>query len=109
MIWVLIQSGLVLSIVTSSSATQPAAEAIGLQLKFKQEVTKQQGRTVLVILDNLDSLAGEAAVAVLAEVRSFMDFEKSRCIFLVPLDREALERHLRRSIGWRHAIGARLP
>lgn len=99
LIWILVQSGLVLSVVTSSTSMQPAAEAIGLQLKFKDEVTKHQDRKVVIILDNLDRLTGEAAVATLAEVRSFMDFEKSRCVFLVPLDREALERHLRQTMG----------
>jgi KAP family P-loop domain len=57
LIWVLIQSGLVLSVVTSSSSTQPAAEAIGLQLKFKDEVTKHQDRKVLVILCSIRSSA----------------------------------------------------
>lgn len=99
LIWTLIQSGLVFSVVTSSSSMQPVAEKIGLQLKFKEEVTKYQDRKVLVILDNLDRLTGDTAVEALAEIRSFVEFDKSRCLFLVPLDRDALERHLRRTMG----------
>jgi hypothetical protein len=99
LIWTLIQSGLVFSVVTSSSSLQPVAEKIGLQLKFKEEVTRNQDRKVLVILDNLDRLTGDTAVEALAEIRSFMEFDKSRCIFLIPLDREALERHLRWTMG----------
>jgi KAP family P-loop domain len=99
LIWILIQSGLVLSVVTSSSSLQPVAEKVGLRLKFKEEVTKHQDRKVLVILDNLDRLTGDTAVEALAEIRSFVEFDKSRCVFLVPLDREALERHLRRTMG----------
>lgn len=99
LIWVLIQSGLVLSVVTSSSSLQPVAEKVGLQLTFKEEVTKHKHLTVLVILDNLDRLTGVTAVEALGEIRSFVEFDKSRCIFLVPLDREALERHLRLTMG----------
>lgn len=99
LIWLVIQSGLVFSVVTSSGSLQPVAEKIGLQLKFKDVVTSNQNRKVLVILDNLDRLTGDTAVEALAEIRSFVEFDKSRCVFLVPLDREALERHLRRTMG----------
>ena len=99
LIWLVIQSGLVFSVVTSSGSLQPVAEKVGLQLKFKEVVTSHQDRKVLVILDNLDRLTGDTAVEALAEIRSFVEFDKSRCLFLVPLDREALERHLRRTMG----------
>jgi hypothetical protein len=99
LIWLVIQSGLVFSVVTSSGSVQPVAEKVGLQLKFKDVVTSNQNRKVLVILDNLDRLTGDTAVEALAEIRSFVEFDKSRCLFLVPLDREALERHLRRTMG----------
>jgi hypothetical protein len=99
LIWLVIQSGLVFSVVTSSGSLQPVAEKVGLQLKFKEVVTSHQDRKVLVTLDNLDRLTGDTAVEALAEIRSFVEFDKSRCVFLVPLDREALERHLRRTMG----------
>ena len=46
---------------------QPVAEKIGLQLKFKDVVTSNQNRKVLVILDNLDRSTGDTAVEALAD------------------------------------------
>jgi hypothetical protein len=92
-VWVLISSGLVFSVVNSSSSTAPLQEKVGLQHEFEKLVRSGTGR-VVVIVDNLDRLPGDDAVQVLGEIRSFVEVKGSRCLFLVPLDRDALIRHL---------------
>ena len=89
---------MVLSVAQPNSTLPPIAEAVALRNTFIKFVTKSD-KKVLVVLDNLDRLAGADAVQVLGEVRSFVELPKSRCIFLVPLDRGALERHLIHTMG----------
>lgn len=99
LIFVVLQSGMVLSVAQPASTLPPIREAVALRRKFISFVTSHQDRKVLVVLDNLDRLAGDEAVQALGEVRSFVELRKSRCIFLVPLDRGALERHLEHTMG----------
>lgn len=98
-IWGLIQSGLVLSVSSDASSTPPIEEKVGLRIKFKELVTgSSEDPKVLVVLDNLDRLTGDGAVEALSEIRSFVELPESRCVFLVPIDRTALVRHLVRSM-----------
>ena len=97
--WLLLQSGLVVSVTSRGSTLPPVREAVGLRKKFRTLITSHPDRKVLVVLDNLDRLTGEEAVKALGEVRSFVELRRSRCMFLVPLDRAALERHLERTMG----------
>jgi hypothetical protein len=107
LIWLVLHSGLVLSVSQPGSTLPPVREAVALRNEFRTLVTgASRDRKVLVVLDNLDRLTGDDAVRALGEVRSFVDLPKSRCIFLVPLDRAALERHLERTMGG-DAQGAR--
>ncbi len=107
LVWLLVQSGLVLSVSTPTSTLPPVREAVGLRRAFERLVTSPgSSQKVLVVLDNLDRLTGEDAVRILGEIRSFVELPKSRAMFLVPLDRAALERHLVRSMGG-DAQGAR--
>lgn len=99
LIVVVLQSGMVLSVAQPSSSLAPIREAVALRKNFVSFVTSHPDRKVLVVLDNLDRLAGEDAVQTLGEIRSFVELRKSRCIFLVPLDRGALERHLVHTMG----------
>jgi len=98
-IWSLIQSGLVLSLSSDATSTPPIEEKVGLRIKFKELVTgTTEDPKVLVVLDNLDRLTGDGAVEALSEIRSFVELPESRCVFLVPIDRTALVRHLVRSM-----------
>jgi len=107
LIWLVLHSGLVLSVTQQGSTLPPVREAVALRNEFRRLVTRGgRDRKVLVVLDNLDRLAGDDAVRALGEVRSFVELPKSRAMFLVPLDRAALERHLVRSMGG-DAQGAR--
>ncbi len=99
LIFVVLQSGMVLSIAQPGSTLPPIREAVALRRKFVMFVTSRPDRKVLVVLDNLDRLAGDEAVQALGEIRSFVELPRSRCIFLVPLDRGALERHLIHTMG----------
>lgn len=51
-------------------------------------------RTALVIVDNLDRLTSQDALQALSQIRSFVELADSRCLFLIPVDRRALTRHL---------------
>jgi hypothetical protein len=97
-VWLLIQSGLVFSVSTSTTSTPPIEEKVALQHRFEKLVTGST-RKVAIVLDNLDRLTGDDAVRALSEVRSFVDIPRSRCIFIIPLDRDALMRHLVKSLG----------
>ena len=99
LVWFMLQSGLVLSVAVPTTTLPPLREAVAIRGKIRRLITAHPDRKVLVVLDNLDRLPGDDAVAALGEVRSFVELPKSRCLFLVPLDREALERHLRKSMG----------
>lgn len=50
--------------------------------------------TALVIVDNLDRLPSDDALRALSQIRSFVELPESRCLFLIPVDRRALTRHL---------------
>jgi hypothetical protein len=107
LVWLILQSGVVLKVSQPGSTLPPIREAVALRNEFRKLVTgARRDRKVLVVLDNLDRLTGDDAVRVLGEVRSFIELPKSRAMFLVPLDRAALERHLVRSMGG-DAQGAR--
>lgn len=97
--WLLLHSGLVLSVSAPTGTLAPIRESLALRTMFERSVTSGRERKVLIVLDNLDRLTGEDAVAALGEIRSFVDVPKSRCLFLIPLDRGALERHLVREMG----------
>ena len=99
LIWIVLQSGLVLSVAAPTTSLPPVREAVAVRARIRNLITSHSDRKVLVVLDNLDRLPGDDAVAALGEVRSFVELPKSRCLFLVPLDRDALERHLRKSMG----------
>jgi hypothetical protein len=52
------------------------------------------GSPALVIVDNLDRLSSDDALTALASIRAFVEIKGSRCLFLIPVDRRALARHL---------------
>jgi hypothetical protein len=87
-----IRSGLVVHVSNATSTTQPAEAAIAAQEEFRRIVAAPTGTTnmpVLVIVDNLDRLPSSDARLALREIRSFMEIPRSRCVFLVPIDRVA--------------------
>lgn len=98
-VWLLVSSGLVFSVTSASTTTPPLQERIAFLQRFRDMVSSATQRRVLIIIDNIDRLSGEDAVAVLADVRAFVEVEQSRCIFVVPIDRDALVRHLSRTMG----------
>jgi KAP family P-loop domain len=97
--WLLLQSGLVLSVTPSNTTLVPMKESVGLRRLFETFVTTGKEDRVLIVLDNLDRLTGQDAVVALSEIRSLVELPRSRCLFLIPLDREALVRHLVRQLG----------
>lgn len=61
---------------------------------FKQLVDARTCPSLIIAVDNLDRCAPETAMRVLSTIKNFLEPEDSRIYFLIPCDREALERHL---------------
>jgi hypothetical protein len=108
-VFLLIQSGLFITIATTTESMAPAEGQVATLRKFREfsTITKHDERPVLMILDNLDRLTGEEAVKALGEIRSLVDVKGSRCLFLIPVDRAALARHLEGHLGDDEADAAR--
>ena len=97
-----LQSGLFFRIETTSQSRAPAHESVETATRFRALVTNGDGETpekVLVVVDNLDRLQGGDALRALAEIRSLVEIKGSRAIFLIPIDRAALARHIEPSLG----------
>jgi hypothetical protein len=107
----LLVSGFVFRIVTPSVTRNPAAEELQLAAAFEGFVTGKDEtgkaveylRPVVVVLDNLDRLSGDEALAALAQIRSFVELKGGRCVFLIPIDRRRLAEHLGRKLRDRAA------
>ncbi|MBA3430665.1 MAG: hypothetical protein H0U16_04180, partial [Actinobacteria bacterium] len=104
-------SGLVFKVPTQSKTVAPALEEVEVAQRFAQLVRgdltalpdnfeKPQGNPsrVLVVVDNIDRLRGEEALRALSSMRALVEIPDSRCVFLVPIDRAALVRHLDKEI-----------
>jgi hypothetical protein len=97
LIFTLFQSGLFLHIVTTSQSVAPASESVQMAKVFKSAVTSSAPGApgkVLVVVDNLDRLTGDDALKALAQIRALVEIPDSRAIFLIPIDRGALARHI---------------
>lgn len=107
----LLLSSFVFKIVTPSRTRAPAKEELQLAAAFERFVTGKdekgdliagdRGYTgpVVVVIDNLDRLSGEDALTALAEIRSFVEVDGSRCVFFIPIDRRRLAEHLGRKLS----------
>lgn len=109
---VLLVTGSVFKVVTPSVSRMPAKEELQLAATFERIVTGKDeegqtvaryARSVVVVLDNLDRLSGDDALRALAEIRSFVEIDGSRCVFVIPIDRRRLAEHLGRNL---HDTGA---
>lgn len=101
LIFTVFQSGLFLHIVTTSQSRAPAVESVETADVFRQLVTTKDKRAphkVLVVVDNLDRLEGSDALRALAQIRALVEIPGSRAIFLIPIDRGALARHIKSNV-----------
>ncbi|MCL5734732.1 MAG: KAP family NTPase [Actinobacteria bacterium] len=101
LIFTIFQSGLFLHIVTTSQSRAPASESVETANVFRQLVTtkdKHAPDKVLVVVDNLDRLEGSDALGALAQIRALVEIPGSRAIFLIPIDRAALARHIESNV-----------
>ncbi len=90
-VFVVLKSGLVIRIRTTQSSLAPAKEQILSADAFREIVQKAPGKkNVLVLVDNLDRLPADDALRTLSEIRAFVELDVSRCLFLIPVDRDAL-------------------
>jgi hypothetical protein len=97
-----LQTGIFFRVESISQNRAPAQESVESARRFQELVTGQGANTpakVLVVVDNLDRLEGSDALTALAEVRALVDFPTSRAIFLIPIDRGALARHIEQPLS----------
>jgi hypothetical protein len=89
--FLLLRSGALIQVRTSSATQSPAQEAVEVRSAFISAVGGGQNMPpVFVLIDNLDRLAAADALTVMRDIRSMLDVQGSRCIFVVPVDRKAL-------------------
>lgn len=97
------RSGLFLSVVSENESTgPPAAVEVALAEEFRNLVAPKDALShkVVVIVDNLDRLQAADALDALAEIRALVEIdEQSRCLFLIPIDREAFVEQLAAPLG----------
>lgn len=97
------RSGLFLTVVTENEAIgPPAAVEVALSEEFKRLVAPKEALShkVVVIVDNLDRLQAADALDALAEIRALVEIDdQSRCLFLIPIDREAFVEQLAVPLG----------
>jgi hypothetical protein len=95
-VFTITRSGFVLSAPTVSTTRGPAEQSVETARAFASYVSgpDHDGARVVVVIDNLDRLPGAEAVQALGEIRSLVDIRGSRCVFILPVDRERLEGHV---------------
>lgn len=97
------RSGLFLTVVTENeSVGPPAAVEVALANEFRKLVAPAQAQShkVVIIVDNLDRLQAVDALDALAEIRALVEIDDhSRCLFLIPIDREAFVEQLAGLLG----------
>lgn len=100
-VFLVVGSGQVVTVRTSKQSTAPATEALTLATELRALTRRpvSGGETVLLIVDNLDRLQGKDAMSVLSDIRAFVDDRQSRCVFLIPIDRDAFARSVEQLIG----------
>lgn len=103
--FIILSSGLLVT-VTASSETQSPTEAVVETQRLFAEIVSQggpDGPPVVIVVDNIDRLPPDDALVALREIRSLMEIKDSRCVFVVPVDRDALVQQLRRKLGSRRS------
>lgn len=106
----LVQSGFIFVTRTATTTRGPAERSVVVAEAFRKYVTgkgvENPPRLVLVVVDNLDRLPGEDAVKALSEIRALVEVKGSRCIFLIPVDRDALAGHIKGALeGSKSGVG----
>ena len=102
LVFTALQSGLFFRIETASQSRAPAHESVETAARFRGLMTtggSSAPKKVLVVVDNLDRLQGADALKALAQIRALVEIKGSRAIFLIPIDRGALARHIEPSLG----------
>jgi hypothetical protein len=102
LVFTALQTGLFFRIETASQSRAPAHESVETAKRFRALVTNggdEAPEKVLVVVDNLDRLQGSDALRALAEIRALVEIKGSRAIFLIPIDRAALARHIEPRLG----------
>ncbi|MDP8229861.1 MAG: P-loop NTPase fold protein [Candidatus Gorgyraea atricola] len=85
----------------SITITEPRTDsAEGFERIFVEEVLgdkKVRGKTLLIVVDNLDRCSDKKAVEMLSTIKTFLvkEREKASCVFLITCDDEAIKKHIR--------------
>ncbi len=103
-----VNSGFFFVVRASTVTTGPAERTVLERQHFRDYVvgTKDSPARVLVVVDNLDRLPGEDAVKALSEIRALVEIKGSRCIFLIPVDRDALVGHVKSAMEGTNGVAS---
>jgi hypothetical protein len=91
-----------------STTTNKTDSAEGFEEHFAEVISKIQANKLLVIIDNLDRLSSEKAVALLSDIKTFLSDDKyvfhkneieNNTIFVVPCDNKAINSQLIEEYG----------
>lgn len=82
--------------------THRTDSAEGFERLFREKVLAKWDPTdvkprLLVVIDNLDRVGHDKAVEALTTIKTFLEAEKSKVVYLIPCDDEAIKRHLRKA------------
>jgi hypothetical protein len=105
--FIFLGSGFFMVTRTTTTTRGPVEASVAVAERFRRSVTAATGdcQRVLVVVDNLDRLPGAEAVQALSEIRALVEIKGSVCVFLIPVDRDALVRHIKAALTSGEAEG----
>lgn len=95
------------SIQTSFTKGKPDS-AEGFEDQFIEVLKQVQDKKLVIIIDNLDRLSSEKAIALLSDIKTFLSDERyhlvegavnNRIIYLIPCDNKAVNKQLKKEYG----------
>lgn len=98
--FVFLGSGFFVVTRSTTSTKGPVETSVAVAERFREYVTAttSECERVLVVVDNLDRLPGAEAIQALSEIRALVEIKGSVCVFLIPVDRNALVRHIKAAL-----------
>ena len=97
--FVFLSSGFFVVTRSATNTKGPVEASVAVAERFREYVAGTEDcDRVLVVVDNLDRLPGADAVQALSEIRALVEIKGSVCVFLIPVDRDALVRHVKAAL-----------
>lgn len=82
--------------ITTSVRDMPLVSPEQFENEFQTLVGRSEVRRLVLVLDNIDRMTPDAAIAALTTLKTYLEPGSTKGIYVVPLDDSALRAHLRR-------------